>query len=434
MSGSNTPIPPPAAPTGSVITRRRPRVMTKLPIYTGIGTAVLLFGVGAYVFLYETNPTGTTSAQIDSSLLSAQPAADMGKDRFLNPPSPPRQDVGMRFGGLDVQAPGQSWKAPEHVHPGVGMSETEIAGRKQAWTQYYQDLQQASALRRGALQAALVSDVTSTPIPRGGNKTGGGASGSGSSGGGGGGSAAPQGPTDNAGASKGPSGGLQDVYGPSQAGAAESNYLATEVTQPLYPLEVKQGDFILCSVVSGMTNELGGQVKLQVSTTVSDHATGMHPLIPAGSTLLVTYSNEQKYGDERVAAALTRITYPPPGDESLNIGTMPVGDGAGYVGLTDLVDRHTGRIIFNAALTGLFGATTSLAQQSVSGAVGGNIANFGNQITPRAVEAKPTITIRPGSACSVQMTADIGFDHEWVPSAPPVPPPPPSLARSASFR
>lgn len=416
MSGNPANTAPPT-PSGTRIPKRTPRVMTKMPLYAGTAIVALLLAAGAYVFIYETDPPVTRSAEPDAALTAARPGNNMPRGGVIGPQTPPATNTGFHGGGMsDVVMPEPETFVPSHVRPAPGMSETEIAGRKQAWSQYYQDRTAAASTRRTTLASALSSDATSTPVSRNGGKASAGSTGAGNAGGGGGGTLGAGQPPSSPTGAPGPSGGLQDVYGAVPQDAASSHYLATEVTRPLYALEAKQGTVIQCNVLRGMTNELGGQVTLMVTKKVIDAQTGMHTLIPEGSKLIAIYSNDQHYGDERIPAAVTRVIFPSPGNESMDIGTMPVGDESGFIGLHDQVDRHTGRIVFNAALNGIFGVTTSLAQQAASGAVGGNIAQFGAQVSPRVVEAKPTNTIRPGTACTVELTADIGFDQEWVPS------------------
>lgn len=198
-------------------------------------------------------------------------------------------------------------------------------------------------------------------------------------------------------------------------------YLTAQQIQPISPYEVKMGDIIPCQTVSGLTNETKGQIKAVVSQTVFDHATGMHPLIPQGSTLIGIYDTNQNYGDERLAVAFTSIIYPPPGDERLDIGGMEGGDIGGYAGMSDEIDRHIGRIIFNAALQGVFGLSVPLTQQAISGSMGQPILSAGNQLTQRGMDVKPTLRIKPGYACSLQLTKDIAFEKPWSPSPGPIP-------------
>jgi type IV secretion system protein TrbI len=167
-------------------------------------------------------------------------------------------------------------------------------------------------------------------------------------------------------------------------------------------------------------------MKAVVTNNVLDHATGMHILIPAGSTLVGTYDTNVSYGQTRVTTAWTRIIYPPPCDQSLDLGAMPGADQTGQAGFEDITNNHLGKIFTSAILVSVFGAAAQLSQpqgnafqsyspvQSAAGAIGQQTSQIGAQFMQKGLNIPPTQKIRQGYNFDVFLTKDVAFLQPWV--------------------
>lgn len=290
------------------------------------------------------------------------------------------------------------------------MTQAELAARKAAWEAYYQAVAANGTRLAEAERTALAGDaqtsLPSTPAAPGG---------------------APSAPP------------AADKEGGQGASASESSpssdYLTNGLTLPISRYEVKAGDIIKFRTLQGLTNETTGTFIAIVTAPVFDAATGMHILIPQGSRLFGTYDNQQVNGDERLPAAITRIKFPAPGNQSLDLTRMAAADQSGYGGFHDQVDNHTLRLLLNAVVLGAFGAATQLSQpqssnsqygngyssqQVIAGSLGQQLGQVGAAYAQKGLNVKPTLTIRPGYSGVLQMTKDIAFAHPWQPSTGPI--------------
>ena len=105
---------------------------------------------------------------------------------------------------------------------------------------------------------------------------------------------------------------------------------------------------------------------------------------------------------------------------------MPLADQAGYAGLHDQVNRHTGRLILNTLLLAVGGAGAQLTQprggsrggydasQILAAGLGQQFGQLGGEYARRELATPPTHTIRPGYTGTLQVTQDIAFPGEWV--------------------
>ncbi len=210
------------------------------------------------------------------------------------------------------------------------MTEAAIAGRKAAWALYYQQLNDARQHRFEAARASMASDI----VPAGDT-------------------AATGVPGVVAGAiGGGPANGdksPQDFFS-SHASNPATDYSPFTLTTPISPYELKATDIITAKLVSGMNSDSPGIIKAIVTKNVTDHATGMHILVPQGSTLVGVYDTNVAYGQTRMVSAWQRIIYPAPCDQSLDLGAMPGADQTGQAGFADITDNHLWKIFSSAIL------------------------------------------------------------------------------------
>lgn len=326
-----------------------------------------------------------------------------------NPPPGPTPNRDNAAGGTSRDAPRDpASPPPEDIRQNA---------LKEAWTGYYRDMAQLAASRREAAQAALKADTSyvsgadtggsqAQPLPSG-------------SGPGGAGGAAP-----GQQARRAPVPGELN-QGPSRAA---DDYLQATVTPPLTRYELKAGDPIQIRFSQGVTSDAPGQFRAVVSQPVFDHATGLHILIPQGAFVIGSYDHLREVGTERLPAGATRIIYPGESSESLDLGSMPLADQAGYSGLQDQVNHHYGRLILGTVLLGVGGAGAQLTQphsssssyggysasQIIAAQLGLQFGQLGSEYARQQLQAKPEHTIRPGYTGLLQLTQDVAFPGEWV--------------------
>ena len=172
------------------------------------------------------------------------------------------------------------------------------------------------------------------------------------------------------------------------------------------------GSVIAGSLITGLRSDLPGLVTAQVSERVYDSATGRILLIPQGARLIGKYDSDVAYGQSRALIAWERIIMPD--GSSIRLDNAPATDPAGYAGLGDRVDQHSGRLLKGAAIATLLGigANLSLAGESdlvqaIREATQQNVARAGDQITQRNLRVQPTITIRPGTPVRLLVQRDL---------------------------
>jgi type IV secretion system protein VirB10 len=286
-----------------------------------------------------------------------------------------------------------------------GMTEAEIAGRRAAWAAYYQQMAQLQTDRLKQAHEAMTADIDPQQTQPGEPGAGG------------------------TGAPGNPAGQQQPQpksFWAQNASSPATDYAPYTLTDPLSPYELKAGDVITGKLLSGLDSDSPGEVIAVVTRNVLDYSTGLHILIPQGSRLVGTYSTAVAYGQTRVEVAWTRIIYPGPCSQSLDLGSMPGADQTGQAGFSDITNDHLGKVFVNALLVSLFGAGIQLSQppssafqqyspiQSAGGAIGQQMGELGQQFAQKGLNIPPTQQIRQGYAFSILLTKDIAFAHPWV--------------------
>lgn len=177
---------------------------------------------------------------------------------------------------------------------------------------------------------------------------------------------------------------------------------------------IQAGTLIPASLVTGLNSDLPGHVVAQVTEPVFDTATGNHLLVPQGSRLIGRYDSDVGFGQSRAFVAWSRIIRPD--GSSIALGDMGAVDAAGYAGLSDRIDRHTGKLFQAALLSSVLSVSSELGRSDedriLDALADGNqrtIGRAGEAVVSRQLDVKPTITIRPGSRLSVLVTADLSI-------------------------
>lgn len=183
--------------------------------------------------------------------------------------------------------------------------------------------------------------------------------------------------------------------------------------EQLSPYSLLSGTVISASLITGINSDLPGQALAQVTENIYDTVTGNYLLIPQGSKLIGRYDSEISHGQQRVLVVWERILRPD--GSSVQIDNLSGTDKAGYAGLRDNVDWHTGKLLKGIGLATLLGVGTELAYGGAEGSLAeairdssqSNINQAGQKIIDQNLNIPHTITIRPGWPVRVIVGKDI---------------------------
>lgn len=185
------------------------------------------------------------------------------------------------------------------------------------------------------------------------------------------------------------------------------------LSAPASPYMLQAGSVIPAALVSGIRSDLPGQILGQVTEDVYDSVSGRFLLIPQGSKLIGVYDSQVANGQRRVLLAWTRLILP--NGKSMVLEKLPGGDGAGYAGLQDQVDRHWGALFGAATLSTVLGVGAELGAGYGDSAIlralrlgtSDTFNQVGQQAVGRALSIPPTLTIRPGMPVRVMVARDL---------------------------
>ncbi|MDY0365342.1 MAG: TrbI/VirB10 family protein [Arcobacteraceae bacterium] len=199
------------------------------------------------------------------------------------------------------------------------------------------------------------------------------------------------------------------------AKATNSDYLQTSKQKPLSKYEIKAGWMIPATLITGINSDLAGEVLAQVNENIYDSATGNYLLIPQGTKLVGTYTNNVIYGQDRVLTAWTRLIFP--NGDSLNLEGMGGTSADGYSGFSDLVNNHYLRIFGSAFLLSSITAGVALADNSggeketnadkaMTQAIN-QLSTVASEMIRKNMNIAPTIEIRPGYRFNIFVSKDM---------------------------
>lgn len=235
-------------------------------------------------------------------------------------------------------------------------------------------------------------------------------------------------------------------HGGSSSGLAQRDFFEKSMSAPGNLSSTRQpqgtrykisaGTIIPCVMITGINSDLPGNVTAQVSENVYDFVNPYVCLIPQGSRVFGEYSSSIDFGQKRVQVRWTSITYPD--GSSLNIQGMPGIDKAGYAGLHDKYYPHYGRMLTAAILTSALTLLPDLVLDEVTSSSSGGttviintgdgnsntrvemakeaasaVGDMGKKFFDKALNAQPTVQIRPGTRINIQANADILFNQAW---------------------
>lgn len=205
-----------------------------------------------------------------------------------------------------------------------------------------------------------------------------------------------------------------------------TTYLDSELVKPKSPYLVQAGSIIPCVMISGINSDISGQVIAQVRENVYDSISSRYLLIPQGSKLIGSFSNQVAYGQQRLGVAWTRIIYP--NGYSIDLKGIPGSDVSGFSGFYDQVDNHYWSIFGSSFVIGIITAGIQYSQnntnpnvqiggigvstnptigQTVAGSLGQQLGQTALVVTQKGLNIAPTLTIRQGYMFTVMLTADV---------------------------
>jgi type IV secretion system protein TrbI len=194
---------------------------------------------------------------------------------------------------------------------------------------------------------------------------------------------------------------------------ARANINPYSLTPAPSPWTLAAGTVISASLITGLNSDLPGFVTAQVTENARDSVTGKTILIPQGSRLIGKYDSVIAFGQRRALVVWQRIILPD--GSSINIDNMPATDTAGYAGLADKVDVHSWQLLKGIGLSTLlgvgtqirFGSSESDLVRAVRESAQQNADRVGQQITAKALDIQPSVTVRPGWPLRVVVHKDI---------------------------
>jgi type IV secretion system protein VirB10 len=190
-------------------------------------------------------------------------------------------------------------------------------------------------------------------------------------------------------------------------------YNGHQMQTPVSPYQVMAGTVISASLVTGLKSDLPGFVIAQVSQPVFDSVSAQHLLIPAGTRLLGQYDDQVTFGQSRALVVWKRLILPD--GSSLEIDNLPATDTEGYAGLSDKVDYHTWSLLQGVGLSTLLGLGSHSGQvdddsdlvRAFRDATRDTANQAGQRIVDKALNIRPSITVRPGWPVRVIVHKDL---------------------------
>jgi type IV secretion system protein VirB10 len=198
-------------------------------------------------------------------------------------------------------------------------------------------------------------------------------------------------------------------------GAAGTSFTRTGFAGKLAPCTVSQGFVIPATFVGGLNSDKPGEFRATVTNDVYDTVNGTCKAIPAGATLVGTYSSDIAIGQERILAAFVRMQLP--NGKWVPLLGMGGADPNGYAGISGDVNNHFLKIFAGALIIGVleqrFNDTTTATTVGPNGlttygnTAGQVAAQTAQTILNRNQNIRPTITTKPGQKLLVQVKHDI---------------------------
>lgn len=209
---------------------------------------------------------------------------------------------------------------------------------------------------------------------------------------------------------------------PLPANTNSDDYLASGRTGARSPYQITAGTVIPAALITGIDSELPGLMTAQVREDVYDTKTGKYLLIPRGTRLVGLYKSGLSNGQDRILVTWQRMIFPD--TSNIDLMNMPGHDVGGFAGFGGDVDNHSGKIIGAVLLSSIITAAFELtnpqqsgantngglnAGQTLSSAVGQNVAQATSQLIQRQIQIPPVVYVAKGYPFIVMVDRDIVF-------------------------
>lgn len=188
-----------------------------------------------------------------------------------------------------------------------------------------------------------------------------------------------------------------------------------------YDYSILPGSVIPAILITEINTDIPGDIIAQVRENIYDTRTGKFLLVPKGSKLYGKYNAAVVNGQNRVMIAFDKLILP--NGKYVNLTAMSGADNLGRSGLNDKVNNHTWSLLGNAVLASILNFGNTMAK-GISFSVGGKILGLNGKenkdnentspfekatgkILERAVDRKPTLTIRQGFIFNVIVNGEI---------------------------
>ena len=225
------------------------------------------------------------------------------------------------------------------------------------------------------------------------------------------------------------SAGGEAIAGQDDDGIQSSGPIAAN-PHPASPYTITTGAVIYGTLETGINSDIPGDVLGRVAQDVKDSVSESYVLIPQGSKLIGSYSNQLIPSQERLMVKWRTIVFPNGGE--LDLPDLTGSDAAGYTGFQDQVNHHYAKVWIPALLMSAISAGMMIADYpTITGGANGTGAysmnpsqmaamgaaqQLGGQATSHManVQIAPTIQIRPGYHFRVLVTRDLVFSGPYA--------------------
>lgn len=191
------------------------------------------------------------------------------------------------------------------------------------------------------------------------------------------------------------------------------------MVKPASPYEVQAGTILAANLLTAINTSLPGDIIAQVRQDVYNTTDGQYLLIPKGSKLLGKYDSKVAYGQSRILIVFDRIIRPD--GTSIQLSNFTGSDDLGQSGFNANVNNHWGKVLGAATISTMlsFGAGVVAdrntgtnpyypsSQQSAIVGAAGSISQTGQNLTNKAMDVQPTLTVPAGFNFSVIVNKDM---------------------------
>lgn len=211
-----------------------------------------------------------------------------------------------------------------------------------------------------------------------------------------------------------------------RASAPKIGYLEQERQPRRAYYELKAGNLISATLLTGVNTELAGNVTAIVNTPVLDTVTGSAVLIPIGAILFGSYNAETGPGQSRLLIGFHRIQFPD--GSTLQLGNMPAVDALGQTGAKARSNNRFLQALTAASGLALIaagfqltqpegGGTSNDARQTLAAELGRQWSDVSIEMISKILSLQPTLKLKPGFHLHIMATQDIVLSpYETLPA------------------